>query len=295
MRRGRYYLGRVLKLGLLDQQYLLDAIRNPAIIGAKNYRWTITDLSEGIINNTSYIFGKLSKYSQEGHVTIVDSQTKLQVDSLAPNLLIASSPFVYIPDFSGIAYLHVWNGIQEGTFRNRFKGIIEAKYNNFFVDCLIEPITDYRTFVKRISRISNFRELSAKVHPPNPLFGRLWEKLDKYIRRRNADEIDIKETKEEGKGIDTKIVFLINAILDNPYYEPDKSPDITDAAILMAADGYGSGKVTGDEDGSLVTIRTGDNQKSFLFSKQPNPDDLAISAGKLLERITKERDMRHDK
>ncbi len=51
---------------------------------------------------------------------------KLQVRAIAPNLLEASAPFVYLPEFSGLAFLHVWNGIQEDVFPRRFKAIIEA-------------------------------------------------------------------------------------------------------------------------------------------------------------------------
>lgn len=294
MRRGRYYLGRVLKLGRLDKNLLINAIFRPAIITAKDYRWTITDVSEDVIDGTYYVFGKLSKYTLEGHVTMVDSDAKSLVDSPTPNLLLATSPFVYLPDYSGIAYLHVWDGIQQDIFRKRFKQIIELTYDNFFVDCQIEPITDYRTFVKRISRITSFREISAKIHPPNPLFGRLWEKLEKYVKKRNAQEINIKEIKEDGAGIQTNLVPLIDSILKNPNYIPEVAPDIADAAILMAADGYGTGKITGEEDGSIVTIKTGDNQKSFLFSKEPAPKELATSASILLEKINKERDMKHD-
>lgn len=294
MRRGRYYLGRVLKLGRLDQDRLMGAIRHSSIVSVRDYTWTITDVKEGEIKQQNYIFGKLSKYSQEGHVTIVDSDSKSQVDALAPNLLQASSPFLYLPGYSGIAFLHVWNGIQEDVFRRRFKAIIEDTHDNFFVDCTIEPITDYRTFLAKVSKIERITEISAKVHPPNPLFGRIWSSLDKYIKKRNADEINIKESKEGNDGIRSSITVIIEAILKDPSYEPIQPPDITDAALLMAADGYGKGAVTGQEGNAQVTIRTGDNQKSFLFPKEPSPDELALNAIQLFERINKERDMRHD-
>jgi len=294
MRRGRYYLGRVIKLGILDQERLVGAIRHSSIISVRDYTWTITDVREGNIEQQYFIFGKLSKYAQEGHVTIVDSDTKSQVDAQAPNLLQASSPFVYLPEYSGIAYLHVWNGIQEDVFRRRFKAIIEDTHDNFFVDCTIEPITDYRTFLTKVSKIERITEISAKVHPPNPLFGRIWSSLDKYIKKRNADEINIRESKDGTDGINSSITIIIEAILKDPSHIPTQPPDITDAALLMAADGYGKGAVTGQEGDTEVTVRTGDNQKSFLFPKEPSPDELALNSIKLFERINKERDMRHD-
>jgi hypothetical protein len=293
MRRGRYYLGRVLKLGLLDQARLVQAIRDSAVVSLRNYTWTITDILEETLDDHPYVFGKLSKFSQEGHFTVVDEENKSQLDAIAPNLLQASSPFVYLPDYSGIAYLHVWNGITEDVFRRRFKAIIEATYDNFFVDCTIEPIADYRTFVKKVSRLTRLREISAKVHPPNPLFGRIWGDLDSYIRRRNVDEVVVKETKEGESGIQSQVVVLINAILQQPDFNPDEPADITDAALLMAADGYGTGKVIGEEGDSFVTVKTGDTQKSFLFDKMPVPSEFARIAKLAFDRISTQRDMRH--
>ena len=52
-----------------------------------------TLVQDGRDDELSYIFGMLSKSTREGHVTVVDTDTKSQVDSLTENLLIASSPF----------------------------------------------------------------------------------------------------------------------------------------------------------------------------------------------------------
>lgn len=70
--------------------------------------------------------------------------------------------------------MHVWNGIQEELFPRRFKTIIEKTYENFFVDCSIEPVSDYKAFREKLGSLERFTEIFAKVYPPNPLFGRLW-------------------------------------------------------------------------------------------------------------------------
>ncbi|MFH0810359.1 MAG: hypothetical protein V2A77_07820 [Pseudomonadota bacterium] len=189
--RGRYYIGRVAKRGILDVENLTEAICRSAIVGVDDYRWTITDAEEGDVGQHHFIFGKLAKYSQDGHITIVDSKNRSQVDAPAPNLLIASSPFVYLPTFSGIAYLHVWNVIERKSFQRIFKNVVEAKYENFFAECDIDPITDLRAFAVRVADLTDICEISAKVHPPNPLFGRFWKKLDAYIKRRNAEEVSM--------------------------------------------------------------------------------------------------------
>lgn len=293
MRKGRYYLARVIKLGELNQARLMDAIIAAPVIALGQFDWTITDVVDGRSNTMPFVFGNLAKYSKEGRVKIVDEPAKQQLQTKAPNLLEASAPFVYLPEFSGLAFLHVWNGIQEDVFPRRFKGIIEAAYDNFFVDCTVEPVADYRAFLDRLRTLDRITELSAKVHPPNPLFGRLWGSLDEYVKKRKAEEVSVRETTEKPAGLSTQLLVLIQNILENPKYEPPAVPDIMDAAMLMAADGYGSGKAVGEEEGSQVIIRTSESQKSFLFEKEPTPEELALMAYKQFVRVSKERDMSH--
>ncbi len=293
MRKGRYYIARVIKLGELNQTRLLDAIVKAPVVALGQFEWTITDVVDKRSEKMPYVFGNLAKYSKDGRVTIVDEPAKQQLQARAPNLLEASAPFVYLPQFSGLAFLHVWNGIQEDVFPRRFKSIIEAAYDNFFVDCTIEPVADYRAFLDRLKSLDRITELSAKVHPPNPLFGRLWGGLDKYVKKRKAEEVSVRETTEKSSGLSTQLIVLIQNILENPKYEPESEPDITDAAMLMAADGYGNGKAVGNEGDHEVIVRTSESQKSFLFAKEPRPEDLASVAQAQFSRISDERDMSH--
>lgn len=286
-------MARVVKLGDLDQERLLNALLNPPVVEIGKYDWTITDVIDGREATTPFIFGNLAKYAKEGKVTVVDAASRQQIRALAPNLLEASAPFVYLPNFSGLAYLHVWNGIQENVFPRRFKSIIEAAYDNFFVGCHVEPVSDYQAFYTKLRSFDKFTELSAKVFPPNPLFGRLWENLHDYVKERSASEVSIREVSDKPKGIATKLVDLIGSIMNNKNYQPPSAPAITDAAILMAADGYGSGKAVGEEDGQVVIVRTSDTQRSFLHSKEPLPEELARLAHSHFARVSDERDMRH--
>lgn len=293
MKRGRYYLSRVIKLGELNQARLLDAIVKAPVVPIGEFAWTITDVTDRRRATSPFVFGNLAKFSRQGTVKLVDEPAKQQVEAVAPNLLEASAPFVYLPEFSGLAFLHVWNGIQEDVFPRRFKTIIEAAYDNFFVDCTIEPVADYRAFLEKLQSLSTITELSARVHPPNPLFGRLWGSLDKYVKQRRASEVAVRETSESTKGLSTELVKLIERILENPKYQPKAEPDITDAAMLMAADGYGSGKAVGMDGDSEVIVRTNETQKSFLYEKDPEPEMLATAARMQFERVSEERDMGH--
>lgn len=292
MRRGRYCLGRIVKINF-DQSRLLSAIRESAKVSIGKFTWTITNVVEGAVNGSPYIMGRLSKYAQEGHVTVVDEEQRLERTAIAPKLLEASSPFLYLSEFSGIAYMHVWNAISDELFCKRFKTVIEEKYENFFVDCSIEPISDYKSFAAKLSRLDKITQISATVHPPNPLFGRCWESLNDYIKRRNAETVIVKENNESGNGIRTALIQIVNEIIQNHEYVLEMEPDITDAAVLMAADGYGRGSITGIEDSSEILIRTSDTQKCFLFDKEPDPDALAQKVLMQLSSVSHERNMRH--
>lgn len=292
-KRGRYYLSRVIKLGELNQALLLDAIAKAPAVPIGEFVWTITDVQDHRSATSPYVFGNLAKFSRQGTVKLVDEPAKQQVEAVATNLLQASAPFVYLPDFSGLAFLHVWNGIPEDVFSRRFKMIVEAAYDNFFVDCTVKPVADYRAFLDKLSSLNKITKLSARVHPPNPLFGRLWGSLEKYVKRRQATEVVIRESSEGTQGLSSDLVKLMERILQDPKYQPKSEPDITDAAMLMAADGYGYGKVVGMEGDSEVVVRTAGSHQSFLFDKEPNPEILAKTARTQFERLNIERDMGH--
>jgi hypothetical protein len=293
MRRGRFYLGRVVKRGLLDQEKLMAAILNAPIVKIGRLEWTITDAIDMRDQEIPFVFGKLVKYAENGHVTVVDASSRSQVDAIAQNLVEASSPFIYLPEYSGVAFLHVWNGIQGDVFPRRFKTIIEAAYDKFFVGCDVEPISDYQEFVEKLESIKTFSEIGAKVFPPNPLFGRLWASLNSYVKKRQASDVSIKEVSSVDTGLKTNIVQLITQLIENPDYEPEVEPDIADAALLMAADGYGNGRVVGSDGEVEVVIRTSDTQKSFLYDKEPDPHRLAALADSQFKKVSKERNMGH--
>ncbi len=291
---GKYYLGRVIKLGRLDQDMLMNAIVHSPTVQIGKFAWAITDVVDERNSELPYVFGKLSKFSNEGHVTVVDTQTKEQVDAIAENLLVASSPFVYLPKYSGIAFLHVWNEIQEDTFPKRFKKIIEETYDSFFVDCSIQSVSDYQVFTTKLKEIAKYTEIHAKVNPPNPLFGRLWKELDAYVKQRNAGEVKIEEKTKTEQGLRTKIPNLMSHIIENPKYEPDFKIDIADAALLMSADGYGNGKVIGQtRENKNITVRTSETQKNFDFDKEPEPRSFAEEVDALFSQISSERNMGH--
>ncbi len=297
-RRARYYLGRVVRGGTLDSQKFMTALQKPTSILKASFSWTITKCKiYGPKDEPEFIFARLAKYEPEGRIDIVDPKKHEELSEQIDNKLIASSPFVYIPRYSGIAYQHIWNAIQQEIFVRRFSEIIESTLDKFFVKAEIDPIVDYRTFVKRLSELEHINKISAKVKPPNPLFGILWRQLKEYLQSRDIEELTISEEGKKDKYLLTKLIELLSLFLekeDKQVLEKySEKVDVGDAAVLMAADGYGKAKIEGVKSKHAVIIRTADNMKSFLFDKDPDPKELYEHARSLLDDINKERYMEH--
>ena len=297
IRKGRYFLSRVVKINL-SQRNLIDAICNPAIIKVGKYNWTITDMVDKRDDESlPFIYGRLVKYADDTQ-DVVDEYNHTQGQSMTANLVKASSPFVYLPRFSGLCFLHVYNGIESETFPRRFKKIIEdtrnLKYNDLLIECDVDAISDYASFRNKIIMIKKITQIEATVSPPNPLFGRIWKSLKETLEKRNTSTLRINEESEKREGLKTNLHDLVNGIEKTNISDYKKEVALPDAAILMAADGYGTGKVAGeDNNGEIIEVRTRDVQKSFLFEKDPSPDFLARKANEEFIKVSEERKMEH--
>src|SRR5688572_29693350 len=183
MALARYYLGRVLRRGDLSSENIALAMREPVTIEYRGTRYSFIDFQEFGARNQKRYYAKLAKYKQRGAVEVVREEKHASAQAAIRNLIDAASPFVYLPAFSGIAYRHIWNTFPKTRFERVFKQLVESKFEKFFVGCDIEPITDLRTFVMRLSKLDRITEVDAKVLPPNPLFAPAWKSLGEYLRK----------------------------------------------------------------------------------------------------------------
>lgn len=293
---GTYYIGRVLKLGELNQSSLIKAIKNPEQILYRGNAWTFIDIEEYQKGNDHYIFGKLSKFSPNGEVTLVDTVSRSEIIQEEPNLKLASSPFIYIPEHSGIAFLNVSSQIEQKMFIKRFCEIIKFTHGEIFIDCDIKLISDLKSFAKRLLSLDVIYQINAKISPPNPLFSPLWAPLERYLRERNTDKMTIVEDAPESKELVTNLPSLVEQAseqTENSQFIPENEIHIGDAAILMAADGYGKGNIRGKRDGDVVVLNTSDTAANFNFSKEPEPYELYLKSLDILESVKKNRHMEH--
>jgi len=83
-------------------------------------------------------------------------------------------------------------------------------------------------------------------------------------------------------------------MLQSDSYAPSEPIDIGDAAILMAADGYGKGKIVGSRSGAKIIVRTADVNLNFIFSKMPEPKELYEEAYRHFQRVSNQRGMTHN-
>lgn len=296
-RQSIYYIGRINKKGLLTKEILIKALLNPTPIIKRSMGWTFLDVQEMSYENIIYYFGRLVKYDPNALISIVDEDAKKEIQHMQPNMTLASSHFLYIPEHSGIAFQHLAGKIEYSIFMKRWADIIGASSDTMLASCEIEAISDLRTFATKLSKLSGINRIQAKVSPPNPLFGHLWKDLKEYLETRKTATLKLDEEGMINKTLKTDLTTHINGILNQTEEQPystDSLP-ISDAAILMAVDGYGSGFVKGWQNKELVVIKTSETIRNFQYSSDPDSEELFKKTHRILEKIKAERRMKHDK
>jgi hypothetical protein len=107
----------------------------------------------------------------------------------------------------------------------------------------------------------------------------------------------VREDSKSKESLNTNLPAIVEAVANQPEgqpYIPREDPPIGDAAVLMAADGYGTGHIKGLREGSVVYIRTADTSRNFTFDKDPKIEELFIEALHIFRTIQNERHMVHD-
>jgi len=287
-----YYVGRIHKINL-DDSKLIKAIKNPARIKYRKHSWTFINVQTFMQPDKKlFLFGNLAKYLPHALLPQVDEDEHESRDIEVDRFMVAASSFVYLPGFSGIAYQHIWNKIEHKTFRLVFSELIKAAFGNFFVSCEIEPIVEYIEFVKKIHTLKRITRLKSAVHPPNPLYGRLWKSLREYLAKRELDELRIKEDAGKDGNIKTELPKILDKFTQKaPSAKIDVKGDldIGDASVLMAADGYGKASVEGHDGKRTIIVKTLDITKNFRFDAEPDASSLYEVAYSLFKEISQSR------
>lgn len=295
-RQEVFYIGRVIKIGF-DQQQLIETLLNPKALHEKKYIWSIVNTQELEIDGINFIYGKLNKSIPKGVVPVLSEKYDKEIEKEEPRMIVDSSEFLYIPEYSGITFRSISSTIEPKHFRRKFSRIIEDTIGPLLLECDIKLIDDIRSFYNRISQIDKFSYIKTKVNPPNPLFGRFWKPLKEYLIERNADELNLIE-KSNDKNLQTKIKDLMEILLDDDEIALDKyiknnKISIVDASILMSLDGYGDGRIDGYNGKEYIFIKTHEKALNFTISKDHEVEDLFRKANLIFLRINNERYMDH--
>ena len=199
-----------------------------------------------------------------------------------------------MPDHAGIAFSAATSGITKDAFLEIFPKLINRviQQNEVFKGVEIEPISDTRSFHEKILELSSIYELKAKVRPSNPQFSPLYANLQKYLKSRNSSTIAIDESSDNSPeaGLLSKLQDSIRKILIK---EPISPIPISDAAVVMAADGYGRAEITGSNNNAVITITTYSTIITIRLASTILPQDLFAAINRRFEIIKKQRNIEH--
>jgi len=297
-RESIFYIGRVNKIGFDQNQFIETLFKSMPFEDKKsNCIWSIVNITEDRDADYKFFSGKLNKAKPDAKVIVMTKNYKEEIEKEEPDMVLCSSEFIYIPQYSGIAFHSIPNYIEPKRFMCIFKKIIENSLGNFFVDCQINLLDDLNSFLEQLIKFGSISIMKAKVNPPNPLFGRFWKSLKEYLEKRNATELQIKES-NRNNNLKTLIVELITLLLKKDEKEIEqylKSNDISllDAAILMSLDGYGNGRIDGNINGQHSFIKTHERMIHFSLGQEFTNKEIFDKANEIFQRISNERYMEH--
>jgi hypothetical protein len=170
--------------------------------------------------------------------------------------------------------------------------LIRAFHHGFFIECELQAIADLSRFLTKLAQLDEVTEFSASVSPPNPLFGIFWQPLKEYVEQRRLKRLTIKEKSKPETGIATTTPEIARRIEGGDVEAAAPAP-IGDAAILMAADGYGKAEVTGKRGAQTVVVKTAQNAVQIKLDVAVTVPELAAAVVREVVRINATRNLKH--
>ena len=292
-----FYIGRIVKVGITEEEFV-SILFDPKPFNDRNNIWNISNMSQENIDGIMCYFGNLSKAKPDDMVTVMSHDYKQEIEKEEPDLVLSSSEFIYIPDYSGISFHSIPSQIEPRKFKQVFSAIIEKSLQNFFVECKINLIDDLESFYKKLNKFDVISRITAVVNPPNPLFGKMWVDLKKYLEERKATELRMQEQNKDST-LKTDIKELVELVLAKDdkkveEYLKNHRLSLMDLMILMSLDGYGTGRIDGKTKGNFLSIKTHENLLHFSLEKSKiSNTEIFNKTNEILKRISNERHMEH--
>jgi len=251
-----YYFGRLNLMGVWPnkREFLYNALRSGVVESKRNFKYGIFDVREISLQGQVFVYGRLVKYKPVLEGEVVDEQKGKVVEGGLPHGVVAKSDFFLHYQSEVIAYRPIANRLSDSQFREMFARLIEAAHHNFFVSAALELIEEEFGIIEAVKKFQVIQRIVVEVHPTNPSNRKTYQRIDERLKRLRAQKM--KQSVEGGESGLNK-----DALEGDDIY----------AGLVMAADGYGKGRVQGVLDGAKVTISTGQSpvKKEVLFSESP--------------------------
>jgi len=242
-RDSKYYFGRLNIISAYEEEkksFLERGLNSGVLIPERNYTWGFFEV-ESVLEEGDFLSGFLVKYRPLDPEQFVNIETREIEEQDIRNRIRAKSRFFLHVTTGIIAYQSVTE-INEKSFRENFAKLLEASYDNLFIDAEIQSINQEESFFESIKRFDSVAKVSIYLHPSNPSSRNLWKRVDERFKNLGLESYtEIYKLKEDRRNLDIEGDEEINSKLH------------------MASDGYGKAKVRGKKDGEYETITTGDN------------------------------------
>ena len=248
-----YYFGRLNLMGAWEdkQEFLYKALKSGAVESKRGFKYGIFDVQEISLQGQKFAHGRLVKYKPVLEGEVVDEQKGKVVEGGLPHGVVAKSDFFLHYHSEVIAYRPIANRLSSAQFREMFARLIETAHHNFFISASLEVIEEEFGIIEAVRRFQVVQRIVVEVHPTNPSNRKTYQRIDERLKRLKAQRM--KQSIEGGEHGLNK-----DALEEDDIY----------AGLVMAADGYGRGRVQGILDGAKVTISTGQSpiKKEVLFT-----------------------------
>lgn len=321
-RRTKFFVGRMHKPDDITWPDFLHLTQNSKTLNETLKKWAITDLSTFVSERgESFWHGHLTCYDSSGQVSVVDEDARKHASAPQPNLILASAPFVFLPDEAAIAYAPGIGRFSESLFRAKFCQVLGATRNSPLDEFEINVISDVRSFIERLGTVVEVTSIGVELLPPNPLYSVYWKPLFEYLSQRRLRKLRLEERVRKGESIPTELKSLKlpalspkawegedddKIVADSLQEEPTNQPNQTvgpskvssqtDAALLMAADGYGDGTVSGlDMRRKPITIHTRSSAMTVMVPSPPAPQQINANVRMKLREAGVQRNWKHGK
>ena len=242
-RDSKYYFGRLNIISAYEEEkksFLERGLNSGVLIPERNYTWGFFEV-KSVLEEGDFLSGFLVKYRPLDPEQFVNIETREIEEQEIRNRIRAKSRFFLHVTTGIIAYQSV-SEINEKAFRENFAKLLEASYDNLFIDAEIQSINQEESFFESIKRFDSVAKVSIYLHPSNPSSRNLWKRVDERFKNLSLESYtEIYKLKADRRNLDIEGDEEINSKLH------------------MASDGYGKAKVRGKKDGEYETITTGDN------------------------------------